>query len=50
MKFFNYPFIALIEKYNFLKAIYMSTNRILRCNPWFGHGGHDPVEKFKDTN
>ena len=79
MKFFNYPFIALIkfykfilspffygsckfeptcstyclecfEKYNFIKAIYMSTNRILRCNPWFGHGGHDPVEKLKDTN
>ena len=37
------------EKYNFIKAIYKSTIRILRCNPWFGHGGHDPVEKLKGT-
>ena len=31
--------------YNLIKALYKSTLRILRCNPWFGHGGHDPVEK-----
>jgi putative component of membrane protein insertase Oxa1/YidC/SpoIIIJ protein YidD len=37
------------EKYNFIKAIYKSTVRILKCNPWFGHGGHDPVEKLKGT-
>ena len=37
------------EKYNFIKAIYKSTVRILRCNPWFGHGGHDPVKKLKGT-
>ena len=37
--------LECFEKYNFVKAIFKSTLRILRCNPWFGHGGHDPVEK-----
>ena len=25
----------------------MTSIRILKCNPWFGHGGHDPVEKIR---
>ena len=25
--------------------MYKSVSRILRCHPWFGHGGHDPVER-----
>jgi len=30
-------------KYNFLKAIFKSTYRVLRCNP-FSKGGYDPVD------
>ena len=37
--------LECFEKYNFVKALFKSTLRIIRCNPWFGHGGHDPVEK-----
>ena len=39
--------LECFQKYNLFKAIYKSTLRILRCNPWFGHGGYDPVEKLK---
>jgi len=28
-----------------MKAIFKSSLRIVRCNPWFGLGGHDPVER-----
>ena len=27
-----------------IKGIYKSILRIIRCNPWFGHGGYDPVK------
>ena len=37
--------LECFKQYNLIKALYKSTLRILRCNPWFGHGGHDPVEK-----
>ncbi|MDP8210662.1 MAG: membrane protein insertion efficiency factor YidD [Candidatus Stygibacter australis] len=30
------------QKYNFLKALYLSTSRILRCHP-FHPGGYDPL-------
>ena len=39
--------LECFQKYNLIKAIYKSISRILRCNPWFGHGGYDPVEKLK---
>ena len=42
--------LECFEKYNIFKAIYKSTLRILRCNPWFGLGGYDPVEKIKGEN
>ena len=29
------------------KGIYKSFLRIMKCNPWFGHGGYDPVKKRK---
>jgi putative membrane protein insertion efficiency factor len=34
--------IEAIEKYGALKGSYLSTKRILRCNP-FNKGGYDPV-------
>tara|TARA_Y100000590_G_C14943403_1_gene722169 strand:- start:66 stop:317 length:252 start_codon:yes stop_codon:yes gene_type:complete len=41
--------IECLKKYNLIKAIYKSIHRILRCNPWFGYGGYDPVEKEKEV-
>ena len=37
----NYTKLA-IEKFGILKGLFMSTKRILRCNPW-GGSGHDPL-------
>ena len=34
--------LEAIEKYGALKGSYMTTKRILRCNP-FAKGGYDPV-------
>lgn len=34
--------IEAIKKYGPFKGGYLSIRRILRCNPWGGHG-HDPV-------
>ena len=34
--------LQCFRKYNFLKALYLTTNRILSCHPWGGQG-HDPV-------
>ncbi len=33
---------SAIEKFGILKGLFMSTKRILRCNPW-GGSGHDPL-------
>jgi uncharacterized protein len=30
------------KKYNVLKALYLTTKRILSCNPW-GGSGYDPL-------
>ncbi|OPX27803.1 MAG: membrane protein insertion efficiency factor YidD [Candidatus Cloacimonas sp. 4484_140] len=30
------------QKYGFLKAMYLSSWRLLRCNPW-SRGGYDPL-------
>lgn len=38
--------IEAIEKKGVLKGSLMALWRILRCNPWFGQGGYDPVDKF----
>ena len=40
--------LECFEKYNFVKAIYKSVSRILRCNPWFGYGGYDPIQSIKE--
>ena len=34
--------ILAIQKYGPLKGTWLGLNRILRCNPWGGHG-YDPV-------
>ena len=34
--------IEAIQKYGPFKGGYLAIKRILRCNPWGGHG-HDPV-------
>jgi hypothetical protein len=31
------------EKYNVFKALFLSTARVLRCNPFF-KGGYDPLK------
>ncbi|MEO0288068.1 MAG: membrane protein insertion efficiency factor YidD [candidate division WOR-3 bacterium] len=31
------------QKYNFIKASFLTIKRILRCNP-FSKGGYDPLE------
>ncbi|HPY81967.1 MAG: membrane protein insertion efficiency factor YidD [Bacteroidales bacterium] len=34
--------IQAIQKYGIFKGSYLLVKRLLRCNPWGGHG-HDPV-------
>lgn len=34
--------IEALKKYGPLKGLWLTGKRILRCNPWGGHG-HDPV-------
>ncbi|MEL7570899.1 MAG: membrane protein insertion efficiency factor YidD [Eubacteriaceae bacterium] len=34
--------IQAFEKYGFFKGLYLSTKRILKCNPLF-KGGYDPL-------
>lgn len=36
--------ITAIEKFGFFKGSWLGIKRILRCNPWGGHG-YDPVPK-----
>lgn len=35
--------VEAFQKHNLLKAFWLTIRRIVRCNPWFGAGGHDPV-------
>ncbi|HEX8332588.1 MAG TPA: membrane protein insertion efficiency factor YidD [Segetibacter sp.] len=34
--------IEALKKYGLFKGSWLSAKRIVRCNPWGGHG-HDPV-------
>ena len=34
--------IEALQKYGPIKGLWLTSKRILRCNPWGGHG-HDPV-------
>jgi putative membrane protein insertion efficiency factor len=31
------------QKHGFFRGCWLTTKRILRCNPWHNGGGHDPV-------
>lgn len=35
--------IEAFKKYHLVKAIYLTTKRILSCNPW-GGSGYDPLK------
>lgn len=35
-------FLQAVEKHGIFKGSWLGTVRIIRCNPWGGHG-HDPV-------
>ncbi|MCB1555768.1 MAG: membrane protein insertion efficiency factor YidD, partial [Alphaproteobacteria bacterium] len=35
--------IAALERHGVLKGLFLGFRRILRCNPWYGCGGCDPV-------
>ena len=39
--------IECLQNYNLTKAVFKSVKRILKCNPWFGYGGFDPVKLKK---
>ena len=37
--------LECFKKYNILKAIYKSSIRILKCNPWFNVSVENSIEK-----
>lgn len=42
----NYA-IEAIDKYNFFKGLFLTTKRIIKCNP-LGSFGYDPVPERKN--
>ena len=41
--------IDSLNTYGLIKGVAKSISRIVRCNPWFGYGGYDPVKKEKEA-
>ena len=41
--------IDSLKTYGLVKGISKSILRILKCNPWFGYGGYDPVKKERQA-
>tara|TARA_B100000427_G_scaffold9509_1_gene8214 strand:- start:8 stop:247 length:240 start_codon:yes stop_codon:yes gene_type:complete len=41
--------IDSLKTYGLIKGLTKSIVRILKCNPWFGYGGYDPVRKEKEV-
>ena len=41
--------IDSLKTYGLIKGLSKSIHRIIRCNPWFGYGGYDPVKKEKEV-
>ena len=42
----NYA-IQAINEWGVFKGIWLASKRIIRCNPWWGTHGEDPVPKKK---
>jgi len=40
--------IEAIKKFGVIKGIYLSSKRIIKCNPWGGYG-YDPVPEKDKT-
>lgn len=40
--------VEAIKKFGVIKGIYLSSKRIIKCNPWGGHG-YDPVPENDKT-
>tara|TARA_B100000029_G_scaffold426696_1_gene435726 strand:+ start:499 stop:738 length:240 start_codon:yes stop_codon:yes gene_type:complete len=41
--------IDSLKTYGLVKGLTKSIVRILKCNPWFGYGGYDPVRNKKEV-
>ncbi len=41
--------VQAIERFGIIKGVGLAIWRILRCNPWGGHG-YDPVPEKKEKN
>ncbi len=41
--------IDSLKTYGLIKGLTKSIVRILKCNPWFGYGGYDPVRNEKEV-
>ncbi len=42
-------FIDSLRRHGAIKGSYKSFIRILKCNPWFGSSGNDPVKKHGEV-
>ena len=45
----NYA-IQAINEWGVIKGIFLATKRIIRCNPWWGTHGYDPVPSNEKAN
>ena len=41
--------IDSLKSYGLITGLKKSFFRIIKCNPWFGYGGYDPVKKERQT-
>lgn len=41
--------IEALDKYGFVKGLILSIHRVLRCNPWGGHG-YDPPRWYTERS
>lgn len=39
----SYYAIEALQKHGFWYGSWLAVKRLVRCNPWFGSCGHDPV-------
>ena len=41
--------IDSLKTYGLIKGLTKSITRVVKCNPWFGYGGYDPVKNEKEV-